>query len=238
MDWATITRELMEQKDWAWAPVTTYLAVTGFIVFNLIIAVVCDAVSMVGVANKEMTAKEQAKHRVQHTPQQQQQQQQQPNELIIPITTTSISNHNDMEHISDLLLPQPQQRHKSSTNINNNHSMIPETPANFRITSPKRIRRSSSIVISSSFDNSLMYDENIQHRMDGLLRLVSSLSEQQNQMTQHLKRIVDNNNMNEAIIITHKKYEAKEEESGNVCIVCGSSSSTSTSSTTTTTTSQ
>ena len=36
---------------WAWAPFIAFIMITGFIVFNLIIAVVCDAVAV--VENKE-----------------------------------------------------------------------------------------------------------------------------------------------------------------------------------------
>jgi len=47
MEWSDITRELMAQVWWAWAPCIIFIMVTGFIVFNLIIAVVCDAVAVV-----------------------------------------------------------------------------------------------------------------------------------------------------------------------------------------------
>ena len=47
LEWAGITREVMSQKSWAWAPVMAFISVTGFIVFNLIVAVVCDAVAVV-----------------------------------------------------------------------------------------------------------------------------------------------------------------------------------------------
>lgn len=47
LEWAGITREVMSEKSWAWAPVMAFISVTGFIVFNLIVAVVCDAVAVV-----------------------------------------------------------------------------------------------------------------------------------------------------------------------------------------------
>ncbi|KAL7570226.1 hypothetical protein ACA910_020651 [Epithemia clementina (nom. ined.)] len=47
LEWASVAREVMEQKSWAWAPFLAFISVTGFIVFNLIVAVVCDAVAVV-----------------------------------------------------------------------------------------------------------------------------------------------------------------------------------------------
>ena len=47
LEWADVTRQIMEEKSWAWAPLVAFIAVTGFIVFNLIVAVVCDAVAVV-----------------------------------------------------------------------------------------------------------------------------------------------------------------------------------------------
>jgi hypothetical protein len=47
LEWADTARECMEQRSWAWMPFVSFIAITGFIVFNLIVAVVCDAVSVV-----------------------------------------------------------------------------------------------------------------------------------------------------------------------------------------------
>lgn len=47
LEWGEVAREVMEEKSWAWAPILAFLSVTGFIVFNLIVAVVCDAVAVV-----------------------------------------------------------------------------------------------------------------------------------------------------------------------------------------------
>jgi len=47
LEWASIARETMAQKRWAWLPFLSFISVTGFIVFNLIVAVVCDAVKVV-----------------------------------------------------------------------------------------------------------------------------------------------------------------------------------------------
>ena len=51
MEWADVARECMAQIWWAWAPFVAFIMITGFIVFNLIIAVVCDAVAV--IENKE-----------------------------------------------------------------------------------------------------------------------------------------------------------------------------------------
>jgi hypothetical protein len=43
--WAEICREVMEKYSWAWLPFVVFVIVTGFVVVNLIIAVICDAIS-------------------------------------------------------------------------------------------------------------------------------------------------------------------------------------------------
>lgn len=53
LEWAGIVREVLIQRDWAWAPFLTFISLTGFIVFNLIVAVVCDAVAVVERKSKE-----------------------------------------------------------------------------------------------------------------------------------------------------------------------------------------
>ena len=47
LEWGEVARAIMEEKSWAWAPILAFFAVTGFIVLNLIVAVVCDAVAVV-----------------------------------------------------------------------------------------------------------------------------------------------------------------------------------------------
>ena len=47
MEWADVARECMAVIWWAWAPFVAFIMITGFIVFNLIIAVVCDAVAVI-----------------------------------------------------------------------------------------------------------------------------------------------------------------------------------------------
>lgn len=43
--WADIAREVMAVYQWAWLPFISFVIITGFIVVNLIIAVICDAIS-------------------------------------------------------------------------------------------------------------------------------------------------------------------------------------------------
>ena len=47
LEWAGVARNVMAERSWAWAPILAFISVTGFIVFNLIVAVVCDAVAVV-----------------------------------------------------------------------------------------------------------------------------------------------------------------------------------------------
>ena len=56
LEWADLAREVMQQKSWAWVPFLGFIAITGFIVFNLIIAVICDAVSIVDRVAREREA--------------------------------------------------------------------------------------------------------------------------------------------------------------------------------------
>lgn len=51
--WSSITKELMQKYWWAWIPVLIFIVISTFIVMNLIIAVICDAVAM--IHSKEMT---------------------------------------------------------------------------------------------------------------------------------------------------------------------------------------
>ena len=46
LDWAEIARPVMAVYPWAWLPFISFIMVSSFIVYNLIIAVVCDAVSI------------------------------------------------------------------------------------------------------------------------------------------------------------------------------------------------
>lgn len=46
MEWAVAARECQESLKWAPIVFVAFIMITGFIVFNLIIAVVCDAVAV------------------------------------------------------------------------------------------------------------------------------------------------------------------------------------------------
>jgi hypothetical protein len=52
MEWADICREVMVIIPWAWLPFLVFIMFTGFVVFNLIVAVVCDAVKLIDAENK------------------------------------------------------------------------------------------------------------------------------------------------------------------------------------------
>lgn len=47
LDWAKVTRAVMEVYPWAWAIFSAFVTFSSFVLYNLIIAVVCDAVKMV-----------------------------------------------------------------------------------------------------------------------------------------------------------------------------------------------
>jgi predicted house-cleaning noncanonical NTP pyrophosphatase (MazG superfamily) len=44
-NWADVVRDIMTVYKWAWIPILIYVIVTAFIVVNLIIAVICDAIA-------------------------------------------------------------------------------------------------------------------------------------------------------------------------------------------------
>ena len=43
-EWAEIVRALQPQYSWAWLPLILFVIISGFIVVNLIVAVICDAI--------------------------------------------------------------------------------------------------------------------------------------------------------------------------------------------------
>lgn len=51
-NFANMTREMMLAHKWAWIPVVAYVVVAGFVIVNLIIAVICDAVHMLQDTDK------------------------------------------------------------------------------------------------------------------------------------------------------------------------------------------
>ena len=54
LEWGEIAREVMEHENYAWAPFLCFILITGFIVFNLIVAVVCDAVAVTEKTVREL----------------------------------------------------------------------------------------------------------------------------------------------------------------------------------------
>jgi hypothetical protein len=54
LEWGSIAREVMTYEQWAWAPFAAFIMITGFIVFNLIVAVVCDAVALTEKTVREL----------------------------------------------------------------------------------------------------------------------------------------------------------------------------------------
>ena len=46
-NWATISRQLVRVPgyEWAWLPIIVFVIIAGFVVVNLVIAVICDAVA-------------------------------------------------------------------------------------------------------------------------------------------------------------------------------------------------
>jgi hypothetical protein len=46
LTWADISRKLMGYESWAWSPFVFFIAIYGFIVYNLIVAVVVEAVAV------------------------------------------------------------------------------------------------------------------------------------------------------------------------------------------------
>jgi hypothetical protein len=44
-NWAEIARQVINVYSWAWFPFISFVIISGFIVVNLIIAVICDAIS-------------------------------------------------------------------------------------------------------------------------------------------------------------------------------------------------
>ncbi|CAJ1944297.1 unnamed protein product [Cylindrotheca closterium] len=54
LEWGEICRLVMEYHRWAFAPFLSFIAITGFIVFNLIVAVVCDAVAVTEKTVRQM----------------------------------------------------------------------------------------------------------------------------------------------------------------------------------------
>jgi hypothetical protein len=52
--WSECARDVMDTYTWAWLPFVTYVIISGFVVVNLIIAVICDAISSLHGNEKKM----------------------------------------------------------------------------------------------------------------------------------------------------------------------------------------
>jgi hypothetical protein len=46
-NWSVITKEVMQKYWWAWMPILGLIVISTFIVVNLIIAVICDAIAAI-----------------------------------------------------------------------------------------------------------------------------------------------------------------------------------------------
>jgi hypothetical protein len=57
LEWASVARQVMAHRSWAWIPFLAFVMITGFMVFNLIIAVICDAVSIIDKVAREREAR-------------------------------------------------------------------------------------------------------------------------------------------------------------------------------------
>jgi hypothetical protein len=60
-NWASPVRDVMTVYKWAWLPILTYVIVTAFIVVNLIIAVICDAIAALHEEESAMKSLEESR---------------------------------------------------------------------------------------------------------------------------------------------------------------------------------
>ena len=51
-NWASVVRQVMVIYPWAWLPFVSFVLASSFIIVNLIIAVICDAISALEVEDK------------------------------------------------------------------------------------------------------------------------------------------------------------------------------------------
>jgi hypothetical protein len=63
LEWAGICREVMKIEAYAWIPFLTFIMFTGFVVFNLIVAVVCDSVTVADTDKFEKEDEEEEQER-------------------------------------------------------------------------------------------------------------------------------------------------------------------------------
>ena len=53
MDWSVVARQTKEKYIWAWTIFIPFILVSAFIVYNLIVAVICDTVLVVEASKAE-----------------------------------------------------------------------------------------------------------------------------------------------------------------------------------------
>ena len=53
LEWGDVSREVMAVYAWSWPIFVSFVMITSFIAYNLIVAVVCDSVSMIEKQSKE-----------------------------------------------------------------------------------------------------------------------------------------------------------------------------------------
>jgi hypothetical protein len=145
LEWAGIARETMAQRSWAWAPFLAFIAITGFMVFNLIIAVICDAVSIIDKVAREREAR--ALGIVLETPEQQLEHAQDRMDVLCERVDRMLRIQQDLQDILETLASELYKMDSSlpdsfSKDLNGARSPLPSTARN-RGRSRRRIRRHS-----------------------------------------------------------------------------------------------
>lgn len=101
LEWAGIAREVMAEKSWAWAPFLAFIMITGFMVFNLIIAVICDAVSIIDQVARDREAR--ARGIILETPEQQMDYAQQRMDVLSERVDYMLKTQKEMQDMLELL---------------------------------------------------------------------------------------------------------------------------------------
>ena len=53
LDWTNVSRQVMSKYSWSWMVFVSFVMITSFMVYNLVIAVVCDSVAIIEAMGKE-----------------------------------------------------------------------------------------------------------------------------------------------------------------------------------------
>jgi Ion transport protein len=64
LEWSDVSRQVMSIYPWSWPIFTTFIMITSFIAYNLIVAVVCDSVSIIEKQDNESNASEEVQDEV------------------------------------------------------------------------------------------------------------------------------------------------------------------------------